>query len=59
MKDKEIREEQKTFLAELVKEKSPEGLWDLEAKGEKLRDNPYKTPPNNITTKEKEVNVKG
>ncbi len=57
--DHKEREEQKTFLAELVKEESPIGLWDLHAKGDNLRENPYKTPPNNLTTKEKDVNVKG
>jgi len=55
----EIREEQKTFKGEIVDEQSPGGLWDLEVKGERLRNNPYKMPPNNLTTKRRDANVKG
>ncbi|KYH32480.1 MULTISPECIES: hypothetical protein [Moorella (nom. illeg.)] len=51
MTDKEISDRQKTFRHELIREESPEELWNLEAKGEVLRENPYKTPPNNLTTK--------
>ncbi|AKX93637.1 hypothetical protein [Neomoorella thermoacetica] len=53
MGEEEIRDEQKTFRHELVREESPRDLWDLETKGENLRENPYKTPPNNLTTKRK------
>lgn len=59
MKDDEIREQQKTHKGELVKEESPEGLWDLREKGKDLKNNPYKTPPNNLTNKAKDHNVKG
>ncbi|WP_157833527.1 hypothetical protein [Desulfotruncus alcoholivorax] len=38
---------------ELVQEESPQGLWDKDKEGEALRENPYKTPPNNLTTKKK------
>jgi hypothetical protein len=44
----------KTFKHELVQEESPQQLWDKEQKGESLRQNPYKTPPNNLTTKKKQ-----
>ncbi|SHI78386.1 hypothetical protein [Desulfofundulus thermosubterraneus] len=54
MSKNEIRKEQKTFRHELVREESPLELWDLNAKGKHLRENPYKTPPNNLTTKRKD-----
>ncbi|WP_157872798.1 hypothetical protein [Desulfoscipio gibsoniae] len=43
----------KTFKHELVHEESPRRLWDKDEQGEALRQNPYKTPPNNLTTKQK------
>jgi len=43
----------KTFKHELVQEESPLELWNKDEKGEALRNNPYKTPPNNLTTKKK------
>lgn len=43
----------KTYKHELVREESPEGVWDKDKEGRALRENPYKTPPNNLTTKKK------
>ena len=43
----------KTFKHELVQEASPQGLWDQDKEGEALLENPYKTPPNNLTAKKK------
>lgn len=48
-----MRDINKTYKHELVREESPPGLWDKDRKGKALRENPYKTPPNNLTTKRK------
>jgi len=48
-----LQDNNKTFKHELVQEKSPIELWDKDEKGEALRQNPYKTPPNNLTNKQK------
>ena len=48
-----MQDNKKTFQHELVREESPVELWDKDEKGEALRQNPYKTPPNNLTTKQK------
>jgi len=48
-----MQDNKKTFKHELVQEESPIELWDKDEKGESLRRNPYKTPPNNLTTKQK------
>lgn len=48
-----MQEIKKTYRHELVPEPSPDGLWDKDKEGEALRENPYKTPPNNLTTKQK------
>jgi len=53
--DKEfrMRKNDKTFKHELIREESPAGMWDKDKKGGALRENPMKTPPNNLTTKKK------
>lgn len=38
------------FKGEMVDEKDP---TDLDPTGRSMRKNPYKTPPNNLTTKDK------
>lgn len=48
-----IQMKKKTFAHEMVREESPSELWDLKRKAEVLRENPYKTPPNNLTTRQK------
>jgi hypothetical protein len=48
-----MKDDKKAFKYELVREESPRELWDKDEKGEALRQNPYKTPPNNLTTKQK------
>lgn len=42
----------RTYRSELVREESPRDLWDLDHAAQNLRENPYKTPPNNLTTKQ-------
>jgi len=49
--DDEIRAEQKTFRHELIREEPPDGFRNLKAKGQDLRENPFKSPPNNLTTR--------
>lgn len=48
-----MKETRKTYKHELVREESPPGLWDKDKESQALRENPYKTPPNNLTTKQK------
>ncbi|SFR13327.1 hypothetical protein [Desulfoscipio geothermicus] len=52
-KEFKVQEKDETFKHELVREESPADLWDKDKKGEALRENPMKTPPNNLTTKKK------
>lgn len=49
-----IKMKKKTYAHEMVREESPGELWDLKRKARELRENPYKTPPNNLTTKQKD-----
>ncbi|MCF8010498.1 MAG: hypothetical protein K9L17_05995 [Clostridiales bacterium] len=59
MSKKKRQNQQKTFKGELVEERTPEGFRDLAAEEEHAKENPYKTPPNNLTNKAKDYNVKG